>query len=188
MRPRQGAPGRGIGARAGSPGIAAWRGPAPRKILRPLRQIAASPFHRVDKCDTLGPMQSYVLVIDDDAAVREFVTGLLGDEGYPVRNAADAYQAMDEVSSAAPDLLIVDLMMPGVNGAEFLTRLRRDGRWVDLPVILISAHPRLREIAEDLHVQVALAKPFDIGQLLDSVGRIIGPPLPVPPALNTDRY
>jgi len=126
-------------------------------------------------------MQGYVLIIDDDQAVREFISGLLSDEGYAVQDAADAYQAMDAVSTGCPGLLVVDLMMPGVNGAEFLMRLRRDERWEHVPVILISAHPRLREIAGDLHVQAALAKPFDIMHLLDHITRAVGPPAPLIP-------
>ena len=125
-------------------------------------------------------MQAYVLVVDDDEAVRNFIASLLSEEGYPVRSARDAYQAMDEVSAAPPGLLLLDLMMPGVSGTEFLARLRRDGRGQDLPVILISAHPRLREIAQDLHVEAAIPKPFDITSLLEHVSHVLGPPLPTP--------
>jgi CheY-like chemotaxis protein len=125
-------------------------------------------------------MQAYVLVVDDDEAVRNFIASLLSEEGYPVRSAGDAYQAMDEVSAEPPGLLLLDLMMPGVSGTEFLARLRRDGRGQDLPVILISAHPRLREIAQDLHVEAAIPKPFDITSLLEHVSHVLGPPLPTP--------
>lgn len=118
-------------------------------------------------------MKPSVLVVDDDAAVRELLTILLAEEGYRVRSAGDAYAAMDLVSSEAPGLLLVDLMMPGVSGAEFLTRLRRDSRWAALPVILISAHPRLREVAEELGACAALAKPFDVSQLLEQIARAL---------------
>jgi len=131
-------------------------------------------------------MQAYVLVVDDDEAVRNFIASLLSEEGYLVRSAGDAYQAMDEVSAAPPGLLLLDLMMPGVSGTEFLARLRRDARGQDLPVILISAHPRLREIAQDLHVDAAIPKPFDITSLLQHVSQVLGPPLPtVDPAYGT---
>ncbi len=118
-------------------------------------------------------MKPSVLVVDDDAAVRELLTVLLTDEGYPVRSAGDAYEAMDAVGLDPPGLLLVDLMMPGVSGAEFLTRLRRDSRWAALPVILISAHPRLRDLAQDLGACAALAKPFDVTQLLDHIARAL---------------
>jgi CheY-like chemotaxis protein len=122
-------------------------------------------------------MQPYVLVVDDDEAVRNFIASLLSEEGYRVRSAGDAYQAMDHVSLEQPGLLLLDLMMPGVSGTEFLARLRRDERGQDLPVILVSAHPRLREIAQDLHVEAAIPKPFDITSLLHHVSQVIGPPL-----------
>ncbi|HET7082000.1 MAG TPA: response regulator [Chloroflexia bacterium] len=131
-------------------------------------------------------MQAYVLVVDDDEAVRNFIASLLSEEGYPVRSAGDAYQAMDQVGAEPPGLLLLDLMMPGVSGAEFLARLRRDERGQDLPVILISAHPRLREIAQDLHVEAAIPKPFDITSLLHHVSQVLGPPLPTAdPAYGT---
>ena len=116
-------------------------------------------------------MKPSVLVVDDDAAMRELLTILLAEEGYPVRSAGDAYEAMDMVSSDPPGLLLVDLMMPGVSGIEFLTRLRRDSRWAALPVILISAHPRLREMAQELGACAALAKPFDLTHLLEQIAR-----------------
>src|SRR5438045_1217303 len=121
-------------------------------------------------------MQGYILVIDDDEAVRGFLSSLLEDEGYPVRNAGDAYEATEAVSAESPGLLLLDLMMPGVSGVEFLARLRRDDRWATLPVIIISAHPRMREIARELQVAAALAKPFDFTVLLNHVSQILGPP------------
>ncbi len=121
-------------------------------------------------------MQRHVLVVDDDELIRQLITGLLTDEGYAVRSAGDAYQAMEEVGLATPGLLLLDLMMPGISGAELLARLRRDERWQELPVILISAHPRLHEIAEDLGACAALAKPFNISALLLQVGQVFEPP------------
>ncbi len=123
-------------------------------------------------------MKPSVLVVDDDAAVRELLTILLAEEGYTVRSAGDAYEAMDLVSSDPPSLLLIDLMMPGVSGAEFLTRLRRDSRWVTLPVIFISAHPRLREMAQELGASAALAKPFDVNHLLEQIARALLSPAP----------
>ncbi|MGI8586168.1 MAG: response regulator [Chloroflexia bacterium] len=120
-------------------------------------------------------MQGYILVIDDDEAGREFVISLLTEEGYTVRSAADAYQALDALDAEPPSLLVLDLMMPGVSGVEFLSRLRLEPLWEGVPVILTSAHPRLREIAQDLNVQSALTKPFDITSLMEQITRIIGP-------------
>jgi CheY-like chemotaxis protein len=125
-------------------------------------------------------MKPSILVVDDDVAVRELLSALLADEGYRVRAAGDAYEALDAVSAASPDLLLVDLMMPGVSGAEFLARLRRDNRWAALPVILISAHPRLRDMAQELGAQAALAKPFDLSRLLEWVERVVASPHEVP--------
>ncbi len=120
-------------------------------------------------------MQRDVLVVDDDELIRELISSILADEGYAVRLACDAYQAMEEVSLETPGLLLLDLMMPGVSGAELLARLRRDERWEGMPVILISAHPRLHEIAIEMGARAALPKPFDVGALLSQVNQAFDP-------------
>lgn len=131
-------------------------------------------------------MQRYVLVVDDDELIRQLLATILAEEGYPVRSASDAYQAMEEVSTDLPGLLLLDLMMPGVSGIEFLTRLRRSEPWHDLPVILISAHPRVHEIAQELGAYAALAKPFDVAALLNQVDQVFGRALSNGRRIGTD--
>jgi CheY-like chemotaxis protein len=131
-------------------------------------------------------MQQDVLVVDDDEVIRQLLASILTDEGYRVRSAGDAYQAIEEVSQATPGLLLLDLMMPGVSGVELLTRLRRDQRWQELPVILISAHPRLHEIAQELGARAALTKPFNVSTLVSQVGQIFHPSLTNGAGLGTD--
>ena len=133
-------------------------------------------------------MQRYVLVVDDDELIRQLLATILAEEGYPVRSASDAYQAMEEVSTDLPGLLLLDLMMPGVSGIEFLTRLRRSEPWHDLPVILISAHPRVHEIAQELGAYAALAKPFDVAALLYQVDLVYGRSLSNGRRIGSDAY
>jgi CheY-like chemotaxis protein len=80
-----------------------------------------------------------VLVADDDPAVVDLVRQLLEEEGWQVAGAADGQQALEQIAHQRPDLLLLDLMMPAMDGFEALRRLRADPATVDLPVVVITA-------------------------------------------------
>ena len=80
-----------------------------------------------------------VLLVDDDADICRTLGDLLRSEGYDALVAGDAHEAMQNLSTESVDLIISDLMMPGVNGAELLRRLARDPRTRRLPTILLTA-------------------------------------------------
>ena len=79
---------------------------------------------------------SHVLVVDDDATVREVVLSYLRAEGYDVSEAADGETALSMVGHERPDLVVLDVMLPGVDGLEVIRRIRSGG---DLPVIMLTA-------------------------------------------------
>jgi DNA-binding response OmpR family regulator len=103
-------------------------------------------------------MGATVLVVDDDREIRSALADILRDEGYVVREACDGMEALESIAVAKPDLLLLDLMMPVMNGWEVLQSLRRSGG--DLPVVVLSAVP-LRMSGID-HV----TKPVKLDQLL----------------------
>ncbi|HEU4326838.1 MAG TPA: response regulator [Roseiflexaceae bacterium] len=112
----------------------------------------------------------YVLVVDDDQAIRETLTMVLEEEGYRVVSVAHGRAALDHLrNAAAPCLILLDLMMPVMNGWEFCAAVRSDAALVGLPVLLLSADPSVRRTAAELGAQGALAKPTDINELLDAV-------------------
>jgi CheY-like chemotaxis protein len=80
-----------------------------------------------------------VLVADDDPAVAELVRQLLGEEGWQISAAADGQQALDQIARQQPDLLLLDLLMPGMDGFEVLRRLRGQPQTAELPVVVITA-------------------------------------------------
>ncbi len=112
----------------------------------------------------------YILVVDDDQAIRETLTMVLEEEGYCVMTAPHGRAALDHLrNAAAPCLILLDLMMPVMNGWELCAALRADAVLAGLPVLLLSADPSVRRAAAELGAQGALAKPTDINQLLDAV-------------------
>jgi CheY-like chemotaxis protein len=110
-----------------------------------------------------------VLVVDDDDDIRELVTLLLGDEGYEVRDAANGHEALEILSSWRPGVILLDLMMPLMDGATFLARQQADSALVRIPVIMMSSSKTLTAGAEVFTVADVLMKPFDIDMMLSKV-------------------
>lgn len=96
-----------------------------------------------------------ILVVDDDPAIREFLRGFLDNEGYGVSEAASGAQALERLHQHQPDLVILDLVMPGMDGEETLHEIRR--HWPALPVIISSGYAR-----EELLTRLAACAPFAV--------------------------
>jgi EAL domain-containing protein (putative c-di-GMP-specific phosphodiesterase class I)/DNA-binding NarL/FixJ family response regulator len=115
-----------------------------------------------------------ILVVDDEEAVRRLLRDCLELDGYEVREAADALQAIDRIDEAIPDCVLLDVMMPGMSGLELLERLRTDPLTAELPVMMLTA------ATDDDTTWTGWAngascyvpKPFDIDHMLDWVGRL----------------
>lgn len=109
-----------------------------------------------------------ILLIEDDDDTRESLRYILESKGYVVVEAAHARHALEWLAdNTVPCLILLDLMMPVMNGLEFLDVLRRDPRHAKTPVVLISAWPR--EAAQVSGVQGWVKKPFDLEQLFASI-------------------
>jgi CheY-like chemotaxis protein len=121
-----------------------------------------------------------ILLVDDDVATRDALTDALVAEGYEVRGAGDGQEALDLLrTEPPPDLILLDLMMPGLNGWEFRHRQVQDPALRRIPVIVLSAAGAgLEDVADG--VADFLHKPVDSGLLLETVRRHC--PSPVPPA------
>lgn len=115
-----------------------------------------------------------VLVVDDDPDVRESVERMLGELDCDVQTAPDGASCVTAATAAAPDLLILDRMLPDVDGVELLAHLRAQG--VGSPAIIITAHPSLETAVDALGLQAAhyLAKPFAPAELLAAAREALG--------------
>jgi len=109
-----------------------------------------------------------IYLADDNPAFRQGLFLALRARGYAVRTAADGEEVLELLESGRPDLMLLDVMMPGMNGLEVLARVRADRRWSDLPVLLLTAAAgaetwRVNGGSETLQV---LAKPIRLEELL----------------------
>jgi two-component system nitrogen regulation response regulator NtrX len=116
-----------------------------------------------------------ILIVDDEADIRELISDLLEDEGHATRTAIDADGTFGEIDRAAPDLVILDIWLQGsrMDGIEILRRVKRDNP--DVPIVIISGHGNI-EVAVAAVKQGAydfVEKPFTTDQLLVVTGRAL---------------
>ena len=109
-----------------------------------------------------------VLVVDDEPAIREIVATLLEDEGYLVRHAKDGVEALSAIADDTFDLVVSDVVMPRLDGASLVRKLRRRGHL--MPVVLMSA------VYADVDLPGVrfVPKPFEIDRLLGTVASALG--------------
>lgn len=131
-----------------------------------------------------------VLVIDDEPMVRETLGQVLSDEGYVVDLAIDGESALERVHAARPDAILLDLMMPGMNGRQFLQALRDEPAYERVPVLIMTAVHGLEVNLATLGASEVVEKPFNVDELLNKVALAVYrsrdastsiPPLPLSP-------
>ena len=120
-------------------------------------------------------MTTRILVVEDDADVRYVVSDALQDAGYAVATAIDGNDALDQIDQHPPDAILLDLAMPSMDGWSFLEACRNDDRWARIPVGIMSAAPMLYRTADAFGVQVAIAKPFALDELIAHVEHLVNP-------------
>jgi len=116
-----------------------------------------------------------ILVVEDDLDLSKMLTRILEHEGYSVTTCTDGEAALRHLESHPVDLLITDLMMPGMEGEELLLELKRRRDAPPVPVILISASAVRAQVAERLNVEASLSKPFDTEELVQLVASFVEP-------------
>src|SRR5689334_11953022 len=141
-----------------------------------------------------------VLVVDDEPMVRETLGQVLTEEGYVVDLAVDGETALERVNAARPDAILLDLMMPGMNGRQFLQVLRSNPIYEHVPVLIMTAVHGLNVNLQTLGASEVVEKPFNVDELLNKVAlavyrsrdanKSISQPLPfvsVPPASAAEQ-
>lgn len=112
-----------------------------------------------------------VLVVDDSLTVRKFTTRLLAREGFRVATARDGVEALDQVRVALPDVILLDIEMPRMDGFELTRVLHSDPRTAGIPIIMITSRTaeKHRQYAMDLGVRVYLGKPYSERDLVTHI-------------------
>ena len=116
-------------------------------------------------------MPNHVVVVDDDREIQEIVTFVLSRNGFEVAVASDGQQLRDVLAATRPDLIILDVMMPGLDGYQIFTNLRENAATRHIPVIIMTAHAEniYERISLDMGAAEHITKPF---HPLDLVGRV----------------
>ncbi|HTR53411.1 MAG TPA: response regulator transcription factor [Kofleriaceae bacterium] len=109
-----------------------------------------------------------ILIVDDDPDMSDVVKSALEAEGYACRTVANGREALDEVAREKPALVLLDMLMPVMNGRECAHELRRD-YGASIPIIVMTAAEHAEARRAELDADGVLAKPFDLDQLVRAV-------------------
>ena len=118
---------------------------------------------------------AYVLVVDDDPAIRGLVADALRDEGYSVDIAAHGREALEAMRARRPATVVLDLMMPVMDGFSFMQACHTEQLCDDVPIVVISAVADALLRVREVPVHACIAKPFDLDELIRTVGQFCKP-------------
>ena len=117
-------------------------------------------------------MAKRIFVADDDHGILEALRLMLEDEGYDVATHGSG-SIVDEIRAAMPDLILLDIWMSGQDGRQVAEALRNSVDTRNIPIIMISAHKETEKIAQSVGADDFIYKPFDIGEFLGKIQRLV---------------
>lgn len=120
------------------------------------------------------PLSQHVLLIEDEPNIAEAIRFILSRDGWRVSHVADGNVALARVRSDRPDLVILDHMLPGMSGLDILAALRADPDTAALPVMMLTARGRDRDMAEKAGASRFMSKPFSNAEILAEVRAMMG--------------
>lgn len=117
-----------------------------------------------------------ILVVDDEPGIVELLESRLKATGYQVSIAFDGVEALDKAKKEKPDLIILDLMLPKMDGYKVCALLKRDARYAKIPIVMFTARAQEedRRMGLEAGADGYLTKPFDPQVLLDKIEQLIG--------------
>jgi CheY-like chemotaxis protein len=119
-----------------------------------------------------------ILVVDDEPSIRKLLNVALSNRGFEVTEAEDGLQALGLIAAEKPDLIVLDVMMPGLTGHQVHDRLRQKPETKEIPILFLSAagtfEEQHREIAADPHSDY-LPKPFKPSEVADHISAMLDP-------------
>jgi CheY-like chemotaxis protein len=123
--------------------------------------------------DLSNSKRGSILVVDDESGIVDVLSAVLADAGYRVEGAAHGQDALDKIAECHPDLMVLDLEMPVLDGADTLRALRADQAGHRLPVVMMSGLTESIVKRRCRGYQAFLRKPFTLEELLGTVARLI---------------
>jgi len=120
-------------------------------------------------------MPGSILIVEDDRHVRGMTNYLLENEGYRCVGVSSAEEALERLASAVPDLILLDLVLPGMNGYEFCERLKASDAWRSIPIIMLTEKSGVSDVARGLqsYADDYIPKPFHPSILLARVEALL---------------
>ena len=112
---------------------------------------------------------STILVVDDDPDLRLALVDVLEESGYRVLTAEHGRAALEVLETERPNLILLDVMMPVMNGLDFAAQIQKDPARATIPIVIFSAHTDHERVAASLHVAGSLGKPVKVDDLLAAV-------------------
>ncbi|MCX6817398.1 MAG: response regulator [Candidatus Aenigmarchaeota archaeon] len=118
-----------------------------------------------------------ILVVDDEESLRELVSAVLEHEGYDVATASDGEDCLNKLKTMSPDLILLDMMMPGMSGREVCDKIRKDPKTRGLKIAFLTVakfSEAGKDILKEMKVLDYINKPFDNDDLVKRVKKMIG--------------
>ncbi|MFN8208534.1 MAG: response regulator [Bacteroidales bacterium] len=122
-----------------------------------------------------GKTSPLVLVVDDSNTNVVLLEAILNDKGYEIETALNAKEAFAIMETKVPDLILLDLLMPKINGYDFLQQVKGNDRTKDIPVIIVSAVTESENIRKTIDMGAVdfIKKPIDIQDLIEKVSKTL---------------
>lgn len=117
-----------------------------------------------------------ILIVDDDVTITELMKALMVMEGHQPTTVNDSTKALEVANSVQPDLITLDLMMPGLTGFDLCKLIHEDPKFADIPIMIVSARDdhESKEKAKELGAKDYLTKPFGVDDLIQKVKELTG--------------
>jgi len=114
-----------------------------------------------------------VLIVEDDNSIRDILTEALTDSNYEVEAIADTKDIFHDIERVKPDIVLIDYLLPQVNGGEICYQIKNNPRTKSLPVFMLSAYPKLINSLGNYGWDKLIEKPFNLWELIDGIDEIL---------------
>lgn len=115
-----------------------------------------------------------IIICEDDQGILELLKEILEEKGFQVKALTGGKGIQKKILEFLPDLILLDLWMPGMNGKEIIKILKKDDNTKNIPIIIVSALNETEAVAKNYGVEAYITKPFDIDNLLKTVRKYTG--------------
>ena len=121
-------------------------------------------------------MAKKILVVDDEIDILEVLTFRLEKLGYEISSAADGQKALDLLEKEIPDLILLDLRLPVIDGYEVCRRVKNEEKWKNIPIIMLTASSagKVEKAVKKYNIEGFMMKPFEYEKLIAKIKGIIG--------------